>query len=71
MESRFYYTDERTRDGMPAMMERSGEAHAKFCTWLAEQKGQGHWRAIFVDGVYSRSPVVEKLAGQDDSTFVR
>ena len=53
------------------MMKRSGEAHAKFCTWLAEQKGQGHWRAIFVDGVYSRSPVVEKLAGQDDSTFVR
>jgi len=26
---------------MPAMMERSGEAHAKFYTWLAEQRGQG------------------------------
>jgi len=59
VESRFCYADESTSDGMPAMMERSGEAHAKFYTWLAEQKGQGHWRAIFVDGVYTRFPVVD------------
>lgn len=35
---RFYYADERRSNGMPAMMERSGELKAKFYTLLAEQK---------------------------------
>jgi hypothetical protein len=73
MGPRFFYVDGRTSDGMPAMMEKSGEAHAKFYTWFAEQKEQeqGHWRATFIDGMYTRFPVVDRLPGQGDSTFVR
>ena len=68
---RFYYADERKADGMPAMQKRSGEAHARFYTWLVEQKEQGPWRATFFDGVYTSFPVVDRLPGQDASTFVK
>lgn len=62
MQNKFYYADERKSNGMPAMMGRSGEAHAKFYTWLAEQKEQGPWRATFVDGVHTHFPEVDNVA---------
>ena len=60
MENRFYYADERKSDGMPAMMQRIREAHAKFYTWLAEQEEQRPWKATFVDGVYTNFPGVDR-----------
>ena len=69
--NRFYYADERKSDGMPAMGDRSGPAHAKFYTWLSEQKEQGPWRATHVEGVYTAFPVVDQLLGQDATTFIK
>jgi hypothetical protein len=68
---RFYYGDERKADGMPAMEGRSGPAHAKFYTWLSEQKEQGPWRATHVEGVYTAFQVVDRLPGQDAVTFIK
>jgi hypothetical protein len=67
---KFYYADERKVDGLPAMAARSGLAHAKFYSWLAEQKEQGPWRATFVDGAYAAFPVVDRLPGQDAGHLV-
>ncbi|KAK0645058.1 hypothetical protein DIS24_g8249 [Lasiodiplodia hormozganensis] len=45
---KFYFTDERTEEGKPAMMERSGPAHAEVYVRLAEKQEQGPWYYTFV-----------------------
>ncbi|KAK7705131.1 hypothetical protein SLS57_010153 [Botryosphaeria dothidea] len=44
----FYFTDERTEDGKPAMMARSGPAHAEVYVRLTEEREQGPWYYTFV-----------------------
>ncbi|TPX06856.1 uncharacterized protein E0L32_002352 [Thyridium curvatum] len=48
---KFYYADERTAEGAPAMMDINGPAHGKFYTELAEDKAQGPWYQTFAKGV--------------------
>lgn len=45
---RFYYGDERTGEGKPAMNKISGKGHADFYWELAQKKEQGPWDATFV-----------------------
>ncbi|GME34115.1 hypothetical protein GTA08_BOTSDO03268 [Neofusicoccum parvum] len=45
---RFYFTDERTGDGKPAMMARSGPAHGEVYVRLTETQEQGPWYYTFV-----------------------
>lgn len=47
----FYYVDERTENGQPAMMKIDGPAHGEFVWQLAQQKEQGPWDATFVKGL--------------------
>ena len=46
----FYYVDERTENGQPAMMKIDGQAHGEFVWFLTQQKEQGPWDATFVKG---------------------
>jgi NAD(P)-dependent dehydrogenase (short-subunit alcohol dehydrogenase family) len=46
----FYYGDERTAEGKPAMSALSGEGHATFYWELSQKKDQGPWAATFVTG---------------------
>ncbi|KAI9693750.1 MAG: hypothetical protein M1822_003021 [Bathelium mastoideum] len=47
---RFYYTDERQKDGAPAMLDRNGPAHGALYTELAELSDQRPWHYTFVNG---------------------
>lgn len=49
--SSFYYIDERTENGQPAMSTIDGPAHGEFCFELAQSKIQGPWDATFVKGI--------------------
>lgn len=53
--SSFYYVDERTENGQPAMSAIDGPAHGEFCFELAQNKGQGPWDATFVKGIGYKS----------------
>lgn len=47
---RFYYADERTAEGTPAMQNVDGPAHAELFFQLAESPEQGPWQQTFVKG---------------------
>ncbi|KAH8889026.1 NAD(P)-binding protein [Thozetella sp. PMI_491] len=47
---KFYYVDERTSDGAPAMLARDGEAHAEHYLSLINEAKQGPWLQTFVKG---------------------
>ncbi|KAF4955911.1 hypothetical protein FSARC_11726 [Fusarium sarcochroum] len=48
---KFYYADERLKDGSPMWTGLSGEGHAKLYTELAEGTEQLDWQQTFVTGV--------------------
>lgn len=52
---RFYYADERTKEGDAVYNNIDGPAHAKFYAELVDNASQGEWLQTFVKGIgYTR-----------------